>query len=209
MVRIVVASGNEGKINDFKAIFPDDEIIGIKEMLPGFSVDETEDTFRGNAILKAEAAAEALDMPVLSDDSGLSVDALDGAPGVHSARFAGMDATDEENNSRLLSELEGVGDRTAHFTCVIALAMPGRETRTYEGKLQGEILESPQGGGGFGYDPLFRTEDGKLLGMVSAEEKGEISHRRNALDRLREDTELFDALIHFDGDDGNEDSDRK
>ncbi|CAM2964017.1 RdgB/HAM1 family non-canonical purine NTP pyrophosphatase [Salinicoccus roseus] len=209
MVRIVVASGNEGKINDFRAIFPDDEIIGIKEMLPGFSVDETEDTFRGNAILKAEAAAEALDMPVLSDDSGLSVDALDGAPGVHSARFAGVDATDEENNSRLLSELEGVGDRTAHFTCVIALAMPGRETRTYEGKLQGEILESPQGGGGFGYDPLFRTEDGRLLGMVSAEEKGEISHRRNALDRLREDTELFDALIHFDGDDGNEDSDRK
>lgn len=209
MVRIVVASGNEGKINDFRAIFPDDEIIGIKEMLPGFSVDETENTFRGNAILKAEAAAEALDMPILSDDSGLSVDALDGAPGVYSARFAGVDATDEENNSRLLSELEGVEDRTAHFTCVIALAMPGRETRTYEGKLHGEILESPQGGGGFGYDPLFRTRDGRLLGMVSAEEKGEISHRRNALDRLREDTELFDALIHFDGDDGNEDSDRK
>ncbi|WP_031544605.1 RdgB/HAM1 family non-canonical purine NTP pyrophosphatase [Salinicoccus luteus] len=209
MVRIVVASGNEGKIKDFKAIFPDDEIIGIKEILPDFSVDETEDTFRGNAILKAEAASAELNMPVLSDDSGLSVDALDGAPGVYSARFAGAEATDGKNNRKLLSELDGVEDRGAHFTCVIALAIPGRETRTYAGELYGEILESPQGGGGFGYDPLFRTEDGRLLGMVSAEEKGEISHRRKALDRLREDTAVFDVLIRYDGDDRNEDFNRK
>ncbi|WP_342387138.1 RdgB/HAM1 family non-canonical purine NTP pyrophosphatase [Salinicoccus bachuensis] len=209
MVRIVVASGNEGKIKDFRAIFPDDEIIGIKEILPDFSVDETEDTFRGNAILKAEAASAQLNMPVLSDDSGLSVDALDGAPGVYSARFAGADATDGENNKKLLSELEGAEDRSAHFTCVIALAIPGRETRTYAGELYGEILESPQGEGGFGYDPLFRTEDDRLLGMVSTEEKGEISHRRNALDRLREDTAVFDVLIRYDGDDRNEDFDRK
>lgn len=209
MVRIVVASGNEGKIKDFRAIFPDDEIIGIKEILPDFSVDETEDTFRGNAILKAEAASAQLNMPVLSDDSGLSVEALDGAPGVYSARFAGEDATDGENNRKLLSEMEGVEDRSAHFTCVIALAIPGRETRTYAGELYGEILESPQGESGFGYDPLFRTEDGRLLGMVSAEEKGEISHRRNALDRLREDTAVFDVLIRYDGDDTDEDFDRK
>ncbi|MFC3418328.1 RdgB/HAM1 family non-canonical purine NTP pyrophosphatase [Salinicoccus hispanicus] len=197
MVKIVVASGNKGKINDFQAIFPNHDIIGIKEILPDFSVEETEDTFIGNAVLKAEAAAEALDMPVVSDDSGLSVDALEDAPGVYSARYAGPDATDEENNRKLLSALEGVSDRHAHFTSAIALAIPGMETRTYTGELHGEVLESPEGEHGFGYDPLFRTEDGRLLGMISTEEKGEISHRRNALDRLMEDKEVFNVLIRY------------
>lgn len=192
-----MASGNKGKINDFKAIFPNHDIVGIKEILPDFSVDETEDTFVGNAVLKAEAAAEALDMPVISDDSGLSVDALDGAPGVYSARYAGPDATDEENNRKLLSALEDVADRKAHFTSAIALAIPGMETRTYTGELHGEVLESPEGAHGFGYDPLFKTADGKCLGMISTEEKGEISHRRNALNRLMEDKQVFNLLIRY------------
>jgi len=203
MVKIVIASGNQGKINDFRAIFPDDEIVGIKELIPDFEVEETEDTFKGNAVLKAEAARDALGMPVISDDSGLSVDALDGGPGVYSARYAGMDATDEENNEKLLRALGGGDDRTAHFTSVIALAIPGRETRTYTGELHGRILESPAGAGGFGYDPLFETDDGQKLGMITPSEEGEISHRRNALDRLREDTGVFDVLVRHERKDPN------
>ncbi|WP_411841938.1 RdgB/HAM1 family non-canonical purine NTP pyrophosphatase [Salinicoccus sp. HZC-1] len=203
MVKIVVASGNQGKINDFKAIFPDDEIIGIKQLIPDFEVEETEDTFKGNAILKAEAARDALDMPVISDDSGLSVDALDGAPGVYSARYAGDDATDEDNNEKLLSALEGVTDRSAHFTSVIALAIPKRETRTYHGELHGKILKAPEGNSGFGYDSIFQTDNGLNLGMITAEEKGEISHRRNALDNLREDTAVFDVLVRHERNDYN------
>src|SRR5699024_4541426 len=146
---------------------------------------------------------DALGMPVISDDSGLSVDALDGAPGVYSARYAGVHATDVENNERLLKALGDAHDRTAHFTSVIALAIPGRETRTYEGELHGRILESPAGEGGFGYDPLFETDDGRKLGMITSSEKGEISHRRNALDRLREDTGVFDVLVRHERKDSN------
>lgn len=203
MVKIVVASGNQGKINDFKAIFPDDEIVGIKELISNFDVEETEDTFTGNAILKAEAARDALDMPVISDDSGLSVNALDGAPGVYSARYAGVEATDEENKKKLLSALEGITDRSAYFTSVIALATPKRETRTYHGELHGKILEAPKGDGGFGYDPIFQTDDGRNLGMITAEEKGKISHRRNALDNLREDTAIFDVLVRHERNESN------
>lgn len=203
MVKIVIASGNKGKINDFKAIFPDDEIIGIKELIPDFEVEETEDTFRGNAILKAEAARDALEMPVISDDSGLSVDALEGAPGVYSARYSGPGSTDEKNNRKLLKALDEVRDRSAHFTSVIALALPERETRTYTGELHGHILESPAGARGFGYDPLFETDDGLKLGMIKSSEKGEISHRRNALDRLREDTAVFDVLVRQERNDSN------
>ncbi len=104
MTKIVIASGNKGKINDFKAIFEDFEVVGIKEILPEFDVEETGTTFRENAILKSEAAAEALNLPVISDDSGLSVEALEGRPGVYSARYSGENATDEKNNEKLLEE---------------------------------------------------------------------------------------------------------
>lgn len=196
MKRIVIASGNKGKIVDFQAVFKDYEIIPIKTLIPDFEVEETENTFQGNAILKSENAAAQLNLPVISDDSGLSVNALNGEPGVYSARYSGISATDEKNNEKLLKELEGVEDRTAYFTCVIALSIPGEETKTYEGRLYGEILTEASGDGGFGYDPLFRTEDGIHLGHVSAEEKAEISHRRKALDELRKDTSLFDTLTN-------------
>lgn len=192
--KIVIATGNKGKINDFKAVFTDYEVVGIKEMLSDFEVEETEDTFSGNAILKAEAASEALDMPVISDDSGLSVDALSGAPGIYSARYAGVHATDERNNDKLLEELAGVTDRKAHFTCVIALSIPGEETRTYTGVLEGEILTEQFGTSGFGYDPLFKTHSGIYLGMINSGEKGEISHRSRALKELMNDTEVFEKL---------------
>lgn len=192
--KIVIATGNKGKINDFKAVFTDYEVVGIKEMLSDFEVEETADTFRGNAILKAEAASKALGLPVISDDSGLSVDSLSGAPGIYSARYSGENATDERNNAKLLEELEGVTKRNAHFTCVIALSIPGEETRTYTGVLEGEILTEPYGTFGFGYDPLFKTYEGIYLGMINSGEKGKISHRKKALRELMKDKEVFEKL---------------
>lgn len=192
--KIVIATGNQGKIDDFKAVFTDYEVVGIKEMLSDFEVEETADTFSGNAILKAEAASEALGLPVISDDSGLSVEALAGAPGIYSARYSGEHATDERNNEKLLEELVDVMDRNAHFTCVIALSIPGEETKTYTGILEGQILTEPFGTFGFGYDPLFKTHTGIYLGMINSSEKGEISHRSKALKELMNDTEVFEKL---------------
>ncbi|MFB9859774.1 XTP/dITP diphosphatase [Salinicoccus siamensis] len=198
-MKIVIATGNKGKIRDFKTIFSDVEVIGIKELLPDFEVEETEDTFEGNAVLKAESASKALGLPVISDDSGLCVDALDGAPGVYSARYAGLGASDEDNNRKLLAALTDVENRSARFVCVIALAIPGRDTRSYVGQLHGEILESSAGEGGFGYDPLFKTLQGEHLGMISTEQKGEISHRRKALEKLKHDASAFEILLNHDG----------
>lgn len=194
MSKIVIASGNQGKINDFKAIFSDYEVVGIKEILPNFDVEETGVTFRENAILKSEAAAKALNLPVISDDSGLSVEALDGRPGVYSARYSGEHGNDQKNNEKLLNELSGVENRAAYFTCVLALTIPGEETRTYEGTLLGEILTEAHGEGGFGYDPLFKTLDGIYLGEINSEEKGKISHRGKALEKLMNDKALFEKL---------------
>lgn len=194
MTKIVIASGNQGKIKDFKAIFSDFEVVGIKEILPNFEVEETGTTFKENAILKSEAASVELNLPVISDDSGLSVEALEGRPGVYSARYSGENATDEKNNAKLLDELKGVENRAAYFTCVLAISIPGEETRTYEGTLAGEILTEAHGDGGFGYDPLFKTLDGVYLGTIKAEEKGEISHRGKALEKLMNDKEVFKKL---------------
>lgn len=192
--KIVIATGNTGKINDFKAVFDNYEVVGIKELLPDFEVEETASSFEGNAVLKAEAASKALGLPVISDDSGLSVDVLNGDPGIYSARYSGEDATDEENNAKLLEELAEETDRKAYFTCVIALSIPGEETRTYTGILDGEILYEPHGGSGFGYDPLFITDKGIYLGMINSCEKGEISHRSKALKKLMNDSEVFEKL---------------
>ncbi|WP_026866894.1 MULTISPECIES: XTP/dITP diphosphatase [Jeotgalicoccus] len=194
MSKIVIASGNQGKINDFKAIFSDYEVVGIKEILPNFDVEETGVTFRENAVLKSEAAAKALNLPVISDDSGLSVEALDGRPGVYSARYSGEHGNDQKNNEKLLNELSGVENRAAYFTCVLALTIPGEETRTYEGTLLGEILTEAHGEGGFGYDPLFKTLDGIYLGEINSEEKGKISHRGKALEKLINDEAVFEKL---------------
>ena len=194
MRKIVIASGNQGKINDFKAIFSDYEVVGIKEILPDFEVEETGVTFKENAVLKSEAASEALNLPVISDDSGLSVEALEGRPGVYSARYSGEHANDQKNNEKLLSELSGVENRAAYFTCVLALSIPGEETRTYEGTLAGEILTETHGEGGFGYDPLFKTLDGIYLGEINSSEKGKISHRGKALEKLMNDKSVFEKL---------------
>ena len=195
MNEIIIASGNIGKINEFKAIFNELNInvVGIKDRLPEFDVEETGITFRENAVLKAEAASIALNLPVISDDSGIEVDALGGAPGVYSARYAGG-AGDAANNEKLLKNMQGKTNRRARFICVIALAIPETETRTFTGTVEGNILTNPAGSGGFGYDPLFETLDGLKFGEIDASIKNRISHRANALKELRNDLELLKLL---------------
>lgn len=195
MSKIIVASGNEGKINEFKAIFKplDIDAIGIKERFPDFDVDETGTTFRENAVLKAEAASQALNLPVISDDSGIEVDALEGAPGVYSARYAD-EAGDAANNEKLLKNMQGKTNRRARFICVIAVAIPNKETLTFTGTVEGNILTSLKGSGGFGYDPLFETLDGLKFGEIDSSRKNMVSHRADALKQLQNDQELLKLL---------------
>jgi XTP/dITP diphosphohydrolase len=152
-------------------------------------VDETESTFRGNARKKAVELALALNSWVLADDSGLAVDALGGAPGVYSARYAGTQGDDEANNQKLLSELAGVKDqdRGAAFVCVLALADPTGAVRTeVEGKCRGVIAQEPRGASGFGYDPLFLIREyHKTFGELSPLVKHQLSHRARAFERIR------------------------
>lgn len=156
---------------------------------PGLApVAETADTFAGNAALKAEATRDATGLPALADDSGLGVDALDGAPGVHSARWAGPGCTYADNNQKLLREMADVpdGKRTARFVCWVAVARPGRETVTFDGFCTGEITRAPKGERGFGYDPLFRVPElGRTFAELAPEEKARISHRALAFAAAR------------------------
>lgn len=145
-------------------------------------VEETGDTFEANAVQKAVHYSRRAPGLLFADDSGLEVDALGGAPGVRSARFAGESATDEENNGLLLEQLRGVRARAARFVCVVALAERGAPVRTFRGVVEGEILEEPRGQNGFGYDPLFfYLPYGAAFGEVSAERKLMVSHRGRAL----------------------------
>ncbi|BGE82682.1 XTP/dITP diphosphatase [Staphylococcus petrasii] len=185
MADIVIASNNQGKINDFKAIFPNDNVIGISEVIKDFDVEETGTTFEENARLKSEAAAKALNKRVIADDSGLEVFALNGEPGVYSARYAGLDKSDEANIDKLLHNLEGKKDREAQFVCVISMSTPGEPTQTFKGTVAGEITTERQGENGFGYDPIFFVpEKGKTMAQLTTEEKSEISHRGNAIKKL-------------------------
>lgn len=185
MADIVIASNNKGKINDFKAIFPKDNVIGISEVIKDFDVEETGNTFEENARLKSEAAAKALNTAVIADDSGLEVFALNGEPGVYSARYAGLNKSDEANIDKLLHNLEGNSEREAQFVCVISMSTPGEETRTFKGTVSGVITTERQGENGFGYDPIFFVpEKGKTMAQLTTEEKSEISHRGNAIKKL-------------------------
>ncbi|WP_436853621.1 XTP/dITP diphosphatase [Staphylococcus caeli] len=187
MEDIVIASNNKGKINDFKVIFPDFNVIGISEIIEGFDVEETGDTFEANAKLKSEAAAQALNKRVIADDSGLEVFALNGEPGIYSARYAGLDKDDDANIEKLLENLGSETDRSAQFVCVISMSAPGEETVQFKGTVQGEITLSKIGEHGFGYDPVFYLDDkNKTMAQLTAEEKSEISHRGKAIEKLQQ-----------------------
>ncbi|MBH9581734.1 XTP/dITP diphosphatase [Staphylococcus felis] len=186
MKDIVIASSNKGKINDFKVIFADYNVIGINELLEDFDVEETGVTFEENARLKSEAAAKVLNKTVIADDSGLEITALNGAPGVYSARYAGIHKSDEDNIDKVLHELNDKTDRDARFVCVISMTTAQGETHTFRGTVEGEITLSRIGENGFGYDPIFYVpEMKKTMAQLTPEEKSEISHRRKAIDQLQ------------------------
>ncbi len=185
--QIVVASNNAHKLREIAEIFTDYEVISQSQA--GFTedVEETGETFVENALLKSRAVCKALGCITLADDSGLCVDALNGEPGVYSARYSGGHGNDKENRALLLKKMQGKSDRRAYFTCALALVCPDGREITVEGKTYGNILTREVGEGGFGYDPLFESEDlGKSFGLATAEEKNKVSHRFRALQLLRE-----------------------
>lgn len=187
MADIVIASNNKGKINDFKAIFPNDNVIGISEIIKDFDVEETGTTFEENARLKSEAAAKALNKRVIADDSGLEVYALNGEPGVYSARYAGLEKNDESNIDKVLKKLEGETNRKAQFVCVISMSAPNEPTHMFKGTVSGEITTERKGNHGSGYDPIFYLpEKNKTMAELTTEEKSDVSHRGNAIKALNE-----------------------
>jgi len=191
MKELLVATGNRGKFLEIEAKLRDAvETFYSLDDFPGIpKVEENAATFADNARKKGQAAAVATGKPVIADDSGLEVDILGGRPGVHSARFAGENASDAANNEKLRKEIAHIpeGQRTAAFRCVIALCLPDGSCRTFTGSLEGIILSEPSGAGGFGYDPLFLVpEYGRTLAELPLEVKNAISHRGKALAQLKE-----------------------
>ena len=185
--QIVVASNNAHKLREIAEIFTEYEVLSQKQAGFCSDVEETGDTFAENALLKARAVCKALGCITLADDSGLCVDALGGKPGVYSARYAGEHGNDKENRALLLKNMQGIADRGAHFTCALALVTPDGKEFVAEGKTLGTILHEEMGTGGFGYDPLFFSEDLQTsFAMAMPQEKNAVSHRFRALQALRE-----------------------
>lgn len=190
--RIVLASGNAGKLREFRQVLAPLDVEVIPQSELGVSdAEETGLSFIENAILKARHACRCTGLPALADDSGLEVDALDGAPGIYSARFAGPGARDEENCERLLHQLAEIPQpsRSARFRCVLAFLRHAEDPTPLIsiGTWEGQILEAPRGNGGFGYDPLFLVPDlGRCAAELAPEEKNRISHRGQAVTQLVE-----------------------
>ncbi|GDX16615.1 non-canonical purine NTP pyrophosphatase [Actinomycetes bacterium] len=186
---LVLATRNQGKIREFRRILDAISngainLVGLEEFAHTTEVEETGSTFKENALLKARSICAETGLPAIADDSGLCVDALDGAPGIYSARYAGVHGDDLGNNAKLLRELANVPEdkRSAHFTCAAALVLPDGREHVTEEIFEGSILFAPIGDQGFGYDPLFRP-DGLAISsaQMSAEEKDLISHRGKSL----------------------------
>jgi len=187
---IILATRNAGKIREFEKLLSgfDVEFRSLNDFGPLREVEEDGETFEENAYKKASMTAKMLGFPALADDSGLVVEALDGAPGVRSARYAGEAASDEENNRKLLEAMTGKTNRKAAFVCVISIAVPRGPALTYEGRCEGEIAANPVGTNGFGYDPVFfHAPQGKTFAELTSEEKNGISHRGKAMAELREE----------------------
>lgn len=190
MNRIVVGTRNEGKVREIRAALADlpVEVTGLPDAdIP--DVEETGTTFRKNAIIKARYYCQQTGEFCLADDSGLEVDSLNGAPGVYSARYAGENASDGDNNEKLLAALGGVpeAERGARFRSVLALAGPDGSLILSDGVCEGRILVEAKGTAGFGYDPLFFMPDmGKTLAEITVDEKNKISHRGNALKMMKQ-----------------------
>lgn len=190
-MKFVLASKNQHKAEEISSILGGSIEIITQDAAGVGDIDVVEDgmTFEENAAKKAETIMKATNLPTIADDSGLCVDALGGRPGVFTARFAGENATDDENISKLLGELSGVteSERTASFVCVIAVATPGEETKLFRGDCKGRIAFEKRGENGFGYDPVFFIpEYNKSMAEISPSVKNLISHRSNALKKLKD-----------------------
>ena len=184
---LVLATRNPGKISEIKALLPGVRVAPVASFAGCPEPEETGRTFEENALIKARAVSKYTGKIALADDSGLEVDALHGAPGVHSARYAGSDATDLDNIRRLLDALDGISDadRSARFRCVVAVVVPDGRTWTAEGVCEGCILQAPRGDAGFGYDPLFVPAGYEnTFAELDAGVKNRISHRALALRRI-------------------------
>ncbi|MGB3565817.1 MAG: XTP/dITP diphosphatase [Priestia megaterium] len=189
MREIIIATKNAGKVKDFETLFSP-KGFKVKSLLDFPEIEDVEETgvtFAENATLKAEAISSALNTPVIADDSGLAIDALNGEPGVYSARYAGESKDDNANIEKVLQKLNDVPfeKRTARFHCALAIAVPGKRTEIVEGTCEGHILEEKRGENGFGYDPIFFIEKWRCsMAELTKEQKNQISHRANALKRL-------------------------
>ncbi len=180
-MRLVLATRNEHKLREFRVLLDPHDVVPLPDdvELP----PETGETFEDNARVKAEAAAHATGMPAVADDSGIEAAALDGRPGVRSARYAGDGASDEENLAKLLDEVPDDGDRRVAYVCALAYAEPGAETRVFTERCDGALAHEPRGDGGFGYDPAFVPadgDDGRTMAELTVAEKDAISHRGRA-----------------------------
>lgn len=188
--RLVVASKNPDKVSEIEEVLRGTNL--TQEIVRGLDwtdVEETGSTLEENALLKARAVVEATGLPVLADDTGLEVDTLDGAPGVHTARFAGAGARYEDNVAKLIEMMDDVVDRSARFKTVVALAFPDGVEITSEGVLEGDIALEARGNRGFGYDPVFEV-NGRTLAEMSLEDKNDLSHRARAIRALVEGLDL-------------------
>ena len=188
-MRIVLASGNKGKIKEFEKLMPNDDVVAFKEVLGDIEIIEDQDSFKGNAIKKAQTIYNELlkkdlkDIIVISDDSGITVPILNYEPGIYSARYAGENASDKENNSKLIDNLnqKNLEKTPAFYTACIAIVYQG-ETYTVHGWMHGNVINKEKGEGGFGYDPMFIANGfDKTLGELGYEAKKEFSHRTKAL----------------------------
>ncbi len=198
-ITIVIATRNKGKIAEIRDLlkgFPV-KIKNLDDFGPIPEVEEDGNTFDENAYKKASVTARVLGLPALADDSGLLVEALGGAPGVHSARYAGENATEEQKCAKLLSEMEGKTNRKAAFECVISIAVPTGPALTYEARCEGLITQQPVGSNGFGYDPVFFYPPlKKTFAQLSREEKSHVSHRGKALREIRDEFDKVLTWIH-------------
>lgn len=188
LYEVVIASNNAHKISEIKAVLGGyfENFYSLEEKGIDIEIEENGSTFFDNALIKARTIAELTGVPALGDDTGLMVDALSGAPGVYSARFAGPEHDDEKNKKLLLEKLDGITDRSARFKTVVVLYMPDGKFVTAEGVAEGKITLSAHGNNGFGYDPIFFSNDlGKTFAESSAEEKNSVSHRGRALAELK------------------------
>ena len=193
-MRFVLATHNPGKLREMGEILKDFgiEVVSPRDLGITVDVEETGTTFAENALLKAKAICKEANLPAIADDSGLCVDALNGAPGVYSARYGGEGLDDKGRYMLLLSSLRGAPTRAAHFTCAVACAFPNGDTLTAEGRCDGSIAYAPLGEGGFGYDPVFLLPGtGKTFGQLTQEEKSAVSHRGRALREFSEKLETY------------------